>query len=148
MSGGIVLINGPSSGGNGVFDIGDGSDCYFNVTGGTLIGEGTSDMQVTPTVSGQGYVKSASSSSSGGGRPGSSTSTSTGSAGSPIRVDTDNGNIVFIPKINWGFLFVTTPDMTSGGSYSISRISSYSGGTQVLGKTVNNIFYGLLENCD
>lgn len=145
MSGGVVLINGPSSGSNGVFDIGDSSDCYFNVTGGTLIGEGSSAMQVTPTVSGQGYVKSGSSSS--GSRPGSS-SVSSGNAGSPVRVNTDNGNIVFVPKVSWGYMFITTPDMTSGKSYSISQISSYSDGTEVLGKTVNNIFYGLLENCD
>ncbi len=156
VSGGVVIINGPTSGDNGVFDIGDTSDCYFNITGGTLIGAGTSDMEVSINVSGQGYIDSSSSSSSsgsmgnmGGMNPGgTSGSTSSGSAGSPVKVTTDSGNIVFIPKVSWSYMFITTPDMSSNGSYTIESISSYSGGTQVLGKTVNNVYYGLIENAD
>ena len=129
MSGGLVLVNGPTSGGNGVFDKGDSSSDYFKVTGGTLIGAGTKDMAVTPTVTGQGYFLQ---------------SNSSGSAGTPVKITTNNGSIAFIPKTSWQWLFVTTPDMTSGGSYSASTASSY--GSEIFGKTVNNQFYGLAES--
>lgn len=145
MSGGIAIINGPTNGGNGVFDKGDGNNNYFKVTGGTLIGVGTSDMPVNPTVTGQGYVLK-SGSTGGSNRPGGTSSS--GSAGTPVKIATDNGNIVIIPKVQWGYMFVTTPDMTSGNSYTLTTNASYTGGTQILGKTVNNIFYGLVENCD
>ena len=129
MSGGIVLENGPTNGGNGVFDIGDSKDCYFKVTGGTLIGAGTSDMLVTPTVTGQGYV---------------SRSNTSGNAGSPVQITTDSGSITFIPKTKWGYIFVTTPDMQSGKTYTISNVSSYTG-TEIFGRTVGNTFYGLVQ---
>ena len=125
MSGGLVLVNGPTSGGNGVFD----ADGTFKVTGGTLIGVGTSDMAVTPTVSNQGYLLK---------------SNTSGSAGTPVKITTDNGSITFIPKVTWRWFFVTTPDMTSGGSYSLSTVSSY--GEKIFGKTVNGTFYGLVES--
>lgn len=48
ITGGIVLVNGPTSGGNGVFDVGDNNNT-LTITGGIVIGAGTSDMAVTPT---------------------------------------------------------------------------------------------------
>ncbi len=147
MSDGVVIINGPTGGGNGVFDIGDDGGSVFNITGGTLIGEGSSDMIVTPTVSGQGYAASGGSNGGmGGGRPGQGSTGSSGQAGSPVKVTTDSGSIVFVPKVNWGYMFITTDDMTSGKSYTIESISSYEdNGTVVLGITENNTFYGLIE---
>ena len=127
MSGGIVLVNGPTRGGNGVFDIGDSNGCYFKVTGGTLIGAGTSDMAVTPTVTNQSYFLQ---------------SSGNGSAGTPMKIN--NADITFIPKTTWKWFFVTTPDMTSGKSYSISTASTY--GSEIFGKTVSNKFYGLAES--
>jgi len=149
MSGGTVLINGPSNGGNGVFDIGDTNSASFKVTGGTLIGAGSSDMAVYPSVTGQGCISSKSQSGGMGGRPGqASGSSSSGTAGSHIKVVTDNGNIVFTPKTNYNFLYITTPDMTAGKTYTTSTVSDYTGGKQILGKSVNGIFYGLVENVD
>lgn len=49
VSGGSTVVYGATQGGNGVFDIGDGGGCVFEVTGGTLFGMGTSDMAITPT---------------------------------------------------------------------------------------------------
>ncbi len=145
MSGGIVLENGPTSGGNGVFDIGDSSSCYFKITGGTLIGAGTSDMAVTPTVSGQGYALTSGSGGMGG-RPGQSGGTSSGSAGTPVRITTSNGTFTFVPKTSWSWMFVTMPEMTAGSSYTITSNSGSASGTQIFGKTVNNTFYGLVKN--
>lgn len=148
MTGGTVIVNGPTNSANGVFDIGDSSGSYFNHIGGTLIGAGTNGMTITINSS-QGVAKS-SSSSGGSNRPGwggsGSSGSSSGSAGTPVKITTNSGNIVFIPKVNWSYLYISTPDMTKNGSYTYSTASSYTGGTQVLGKTVNNTFYGLVEN--
>lgn len=56
VSGGTVLVCGPVRGGNGIFDIGDGSGYSFTVTGGTIFGIGTSDMFVSPNAS-NGFLK-------------------------------------------------------------------------------------------
>lgn len=144
MTGGVVIVNGPTSGGNGVFDIGDSSGSYFNHIGGTLIGAGTNSMTITVN-SFQGVVKT---SSSGSNRPGGGGSSASGSAGTPIKITTDSGNIVIVPKVNWSYLYVSTPDMSKNNSYTYQTLTSYTGGTQILGKWVNNIFYGLIENVE
>lgn len=145
MTGGVVIVTGPTSGGNGVFDKGDSSGSYFNHIGGTLIGVGTNSMTITINSS-QGVVKT---SSSGSNRPGGGGgSSASGSAGTPIKITTDNGNIVIVPKVNWSYLYVSTPDMSKNSSYTYQTLTSYTGGTQILGKWVNNIFYGLIENVD
>ncbi len=153
MSHGIVIINGPTSGGNGVFDIGE-NNATFKITGGTLIGAGASDMAVTPTTISNGYFLSGkSSNASNGGRPsfggnssGSSSGSSSYTAGTPIKITTSNGNIVFIPKVNSAWLFVTTPEMASGGTFTATANASYTGGTEVFGITQDHVYYGLVEN--
>ena len=40
MSGGIVIVNGPTQGGNGALDY----NGTFEITGGTLVAAGTTDM--------------------------------------------------------------------------------------------------------
>ncbi len=148
MTGGTVIVNGPTNSANGVFDIGDSSGSYFNHIGGTLIGAGTNGMTITINSS-QGVAKN-SSSSGGSNRPSwggsGSSGNSSGSAGTPIKITTDSGNIIFVPKVNWSYLYVSTPNMSKNGSYTYSTVSSYTGGTQIVGKTVNNTFYGLVEN--
>ena len=128
MTGGVVVVNGTTSGGNGVFDKGDSSGAYFNVTGGTLVGFGTTDMKVTPTVSGQGYL---------------STTTSV-TKGSTKNVKlTSSSYLGIVPEITLSnaFLFVTTPDMTSGSVYS--GTVSYSDSNKILGRTVGSTWYGI-----
>ena len=129
MSGGVAVVAGTTRGGNGVFDKGDASGSYFRVTGGTLIGFGTTDMQDNPTVSGQGYL-----------------STTTGlTTGSTINVRTATGYIGIIPEITLsrGLLFVTCPEMTSGGSYSTySGSVSYTDSEKLIGRTVSGTWYG------
>ena len=131
MSDGVVVVNGTTSGGNGVFDKGDASGSYFGVTGGTLIGFGTTDMQDNPTVSGQGYL---------------STTTSL-TKGSTINVRTASGYIGIIPEITLsrGLLFVTCPEMTSGSSSVYSGSVSYSDSDKLLGRTVSNTWYGVYK---
>lgn len=49
VSGGTVIVCGPTRGGNGIIDIGD-RGAVFSVTGGLVLGIGTSDMPVAPTT--------------------------------------------------------------------------------------------------
>lgn len=139
ISGGTVLVNGPTSGGNGVFDVGDNGNT-LKVTGGIVIGAGTSDMAVTPTSStnSQYYVVTSSRSSSGGGmggpgqQPGSSTSgsLSSQSAGKVFKLTDSSGNEIatYVPSKSYSWVLVSTPDMASG-SYTLNYGGSVSGGT-------------------
>jgi hypothetical protein len=150
ISGGTVLVNGPTSGGNGVFDVGDSST--LTITGGTVIGAGTSDMAVTPTsATGSQYyvVASGSSSSSGGmggwGAPGQSSSSqsfSSQSAGVPFKLTDSSGNEIatYVPSKSYSWVFVSTPDMTSG-SYTLNYSGSVTGGTYT-----GNGNYGLVTD--
>ncbi len=103
----------------------------ITVSGETLIGAGTSDMAVTPTVSGQGYAK---------------TSGSSVSAGTPVKITTSNGTFTFVPKTSWSWMFATMPEMTEDGTNTITANSGSTTGEQIFGKTVGNTFYGLIEN--
>lgn len=143
ISGGTVLVNGPTSGGNGVFDIGDNSSDTLTITGGTVIGAGTSDMAVTPDKATQYYVVT-SSGDMGGGRPGQSGSSglSTQSAGKAFKLTNSNGDeiITYVPSKNYAWVFVSTPEMTSG-SYTLNYGGSVSGG-EITGKGSYGIVTG------
>lgn len=104
MSGGTLTINGPSQGGNGVFDTaGD-----FTVTGGTLLAGGTSDMFVAPAADGQGYIKTTELSTSSGDKV-----TVVDSSGNTVATYTvtDKGTAVF---------FASAEGIVSGQSYTIN----------------------------
>ncbi len=49
MTGGTVIVDGPTNGGNGAIDTGDAGQ--FSITGGTLIAGGATGMAETPTAS-------------------------------------------------------------------------------------------------
>ena len=150
ITGGTVLVNGPTSGGNGVFDIGDNNN-KLTVTGGIVIGAGTSDMAVTPTAAtnSQYYVVTSSSSSGGGNRPGQggwggNTGTSSGftsqQAGKAFQLTDSQGNVIvtYVPSKTYSWVLVSTPDMTNG-TYTLNYGGSVSGGS-ILG----NGSYGLV----
>lgn len=130
MEGGVVVVNGSTSGGNGVFDKGDASGSYFKVTGGTLIGFGTTDMQDNPTVSGQGYLKT-------------TTSLTKGSL-KTVKLSSDS-YLGIIPEITLSnaLLFVTAPEMTSGSGSVDSGTVSFAESDKLLGRTMGNTWYGV-----
>jgi len=137
IEGGTLLVNGPTSGGNGVFDIGDGSNYTLTVTGGTIVGAGCSDMAVTPDSSTQYYVLNGSGSSGGGmQRPGQSSGSGSVSiqAGQALQLTDASGNVVmtYVPSKTTSWLLVSTPEMTSG-TYTLSYGGSVSGGTYTKG---------------
>ncbi len=131
MSGGIVLVNGPTSRGNGVFDKGDRGN-VFTVTGGTLVGFGTTDMPDNPSIITNGSYSS---------------NKAQLTKGTAIKVSTDTGYLIIVPEISLSkaLIYVTCEDMTKGKTYSVSSVSSTAGATALLTKTVNGVTYGLLE---
>ena len=131
MSGGVAIVNGPTSGGNGVFDKGDNNN-HFYLTGGTLIGVGTSDMLDNPSqVTGQGYYSNSSASIT---------------KGTAIKLAVGSGYIAIVPKVTLsrGLVYISSPEMSSGQSYSITT-GTVTDGAQVFGKTESGIFYGLVK---
>lgn len=149
ITGGIVLVNGPTSGGNGVFDVGDNNNA-LTITGGIVIGAGTSDMAVTPTkaTNSQYYVVASGSSSSGGGGgfggPGSSSSSSgfsTQAAGKAFQLTDSSGNeiVTYVPSKQYSWVLVSTPEMSSG-TYTLNYGGSVTGGTFTNGN------YGLVTD--
>lgn len=103
MSGGTLTVNGPSRGGNGVFDTaGD-----FTLTGGTLLAGGTSDMFEAPSTDGQGYIKTTELSTSEG-----DTVTVLDSSGNTVATYTvtDKGTELF---------FASAEGITSGETYTL-----------------------------
>jgi len=149
ITGGIVLVNGPTSGGNGVFDVGDNNNT-LTITGGIVIGAGTSDMAVTPTkaTNSQYYVVASGSSSSGGGGgfggPGSSLSSSgfsTQAAGKAFQLKNSSGNeiVTYVPSKKYSWVLVSTPEMSSG-TYTLNYGGSVTGGTFTNGN------YGLVTD--
>lgn len=131
ISGGTVLVNGPTSGGNGVFDIGDNNGDTLTITGGTVVGAGTSDMAVTPDSAAQYYVVTGSS-GGGMGRPGQQQTSglSTQSAGKAFKLTNSSGDeiITYVPSKSYSWVFVSTPEMTSG-TYTLNYGGSVSGGS-------------------
>lgn len=147
ISGGMVFVNGPTSGGNGVFDIGDGSSCTLIIKGGIVIGAGSADMSVTPNsaTDSQAYVVTSGGSS--GGRPGQSssgTSFASQSAGKAFKLTDASGNeiVTYVPSKTYAWVMVSAPGLTSGSSYTLNYGGSVSGGT-FTGSTDGK--YGLVE---
>lgn len=132
MNGGTVVVNGTTSGGNGVFDKGDKTGSYFKVTGGTLVGFGTTDMPDNPTVSGQSYLNT----------------TTSLTKGSVKNVMLSSGKYLgIVPEITLSraLLFVTAPDMSSSGAVYSGAVS-YTDINKLIGRTVNNTWYGVYKS--
>ena len=149
ITGGIVLVNGPTSGGNGVFDVGDNNNT-LTITGGIVIGAGTSDMAVTPTktTNSQYYVVASGSSSSGGGggfgghsSSSSSSGFSTQATGKAFQLKDSSGNeiVTYVPSKQYSWVLVSTPEMSSG-TYTLNYGGSVTGGTFTNGN------YGLVTD--
>ena len=108
MTDGTVIVNGPTSGGNGVLDF----DGRFQVSGGTLIAAGTSNMAQAPgTSSEQNTV---------------AIFVSQQAANTPIAIQDGEGNnvLVYAPTVNYSFLVFSSPNLKDSGSYT-----AYVGGT-------------------
>lgn len=109
MSGGTVLVNGPTNDGNGSLDY----DGTFVMTGGFLVAAGSSGM--------------AQASSDGSTQPGIlMTYSQTQQAGAIVRLEDADGNglVTFAPSKTYSAVFISSPDLKQNASYTL-----YSGGT-------------------
>jgi len=117
MSGGTVIVAGPTSGGNGILDF----DNTFEITGGTLIAYGGSGMLQTPSTSSTQYTIVAS---------------ETGSSGDRISLKDSSGNEIVNTETvkSYSVVMISSPNLKQGSSYTI-----YKNGNQSTAITVNSI---------
>lgn len=108
MSGGTVVVSGPTSSGNGTLDY-DGS---FEMTGGVLAAAGSSSMAQAPSDGSSQYSIAM-------------TFSETQQAQKPVHLEDSQGNAIltFAPEKNYQAVVISSPDLKKG-SYTL-----YSGGT-------------------
>ena len=104
ISGGTVYVYGPTSGGDGSLD-------YENnavITGGTVIMAGSSGMAMNfGSGSTQGSILA---------------STGNASAGTAVKLTDSSGNVIaeFTPTVSFQTVVISTPDITSDGTYTLT----------------------------
>lgn len=104
ISGGTVYVYGPTSGGDGSLD-------YENnavITGGTVIMAGSSGMAMNfGSQSTQGSILA---------------STGNASAGTAVKLTDSSGNVIaeFTPTVSFQTVVISTPDITSDGTYTLT----------------------------
>ena len=104
MTGGTVIVSGPTDNGNGALDY----DGTFNITGGTLIAAGSSGMAQAPSnTSTQVSIKA--------------TFSGAKSANSLVHLEDAQGNDVmtFAPSKAYQSIIISTPDLVKGDSYKL-----------------------------
>lgn len=107
VTGGTVIVEGPSGSGNGAIDKGDGSGCVASITGGTVLAIGSTDMAVNFDT----------------GTQCSALVTLSGSEGTAITVD-DGSGFSFTASKSFGCAVYSSPSMTQGSTYTITAGSS------------------------
>ena len=106
MTGGTLLVFGPTDNGNGAIDYGDGN-CSMTISGGTLLAVGSSGMAETATGSGQAVFDGAFRSSV--------------AAGTLIGLCDADGNLLCgyrLPKVISSIVF-SSAALTSGATYTL-----------------------------
>lgn len=104
ISGGTVYVYGPTSGGDGSLD-------YENnavITGGTVLIAGSSGMAMNfGSQSTQGSILA---------------STGNASAGTAVKLTDSSGNVIaeFTPTVSFQTVVISTPDITSDGTYTLT----------------------------
>ena len=118
MTGGTMLVYGPTNNGNGPIDIGDGA-YEMTISGGMLLAVGSSGMAESATNDGQAVVAA--------------TMRSGLSAGESIGIATEDGRVLAafrLPKAISSIVF-STPDLVAGTSYSVIYGGTVADGAQI-----------------
>lgn len=107
ISGGYTIVEGPTNGGNGALDKGDGSNCVASITGGTVLAIGTTDMAINFDSGSQcsGLVALS------------------GSSGTTISVN-DGSGFSFTASKSFACAVYSSSYMSKGNSYTITAGSS------------------------
>ncbi|MBS5736961.1 MAG: carbohydrate-binding domain-containing protein [Clostridiales bacterium] len=103
VSGGYIVINGPTQGDTSTLDY----DTAAIITGGTFIGTGASGMAQTFSESQQGVI---------------SIRVGNQSAGTEIELKDKNGNIILShsPELSFEIVILSSPDIVSGEEYTVT----------------------------
>lgn len=113
MTGGTVIVYGPTNGGNGAIDFGDGS-YNMTVSGGILLAVGASGMAETAQGDGQGVI---------------AFSLGTASANTILSIADESGNEIFTfasPKTYQTVVF-SSPQITKGNTYKVYYNGTHTG---------------------
>ncbi len=133
MTGGVVIVNGPTNNGNGALDY----DGAFTVTGGYLVAAGSSGMAQAPgTSSTQRSVMV--------------TFASAQPAGTMVHIEAGDGEdiLTFVPTKAYQSVVFCSPELKEGATYTIYSGGSatgtvtdglYSGGTYTAGTEVADV---------
>lgn len=108
MTGGTVLVNGPTTNNNGALDYGGA----FNITGGFLVAVGSAGMAEAPSATSTQYSLA-------------QTFSSVQAAGTLVHIQSQDGQeiVTFAPLKPYQSVVVSSPDLVKGGAYVV-----YSGG--------------------
>ncbi len=109
ITGGHTTVIGPTQGDTATLDY----DISAVISGGTFIGTGASTMAQTFSSAGQGVI---------------AVTVGSQSAGTPITLTDSSGNVLisYTPSLSYQVVILSTPDMISGESYTIT-VGSLSG---------------------
>lgn len=103
VTGGTLIVEGPTNEGNGALDKGDGSDCVASITGGTVLAVGSAGMAVNFDSGSQCSVLAA----------------LAGSEGTVITVD-DGSDFSFTTTKSFDCVVYSSPDLKQGSKYNIT----------------------------
>jgi hypothetical protein len=138
MTGGIVLVNGPTNDGNGALDYMG----TFNITGGFLVATGSSGMAEAPSTSSTQYAVRYNFASQ-------------QAAGTIVHVETQDGQevLTFAPTKAYQSVVLSSPELKNGETYvlytggsssgtvadSLYAGGTYTAGTQVASFTISSV---------
>ncbi len=107
ITGGTVIVEGPTDAGNGAIDKGDGSDCVASITGGTVLALGTTGMAVNFDTGSQC----------------SALVMLSGSDGDEITVD-DGSDFSFTASKSFECAVYSSPSLSEGSTYTLTAGSN------------------------
>ena len=121
MTGGNVLVSGPTNNGNGALDY----DGVFEVSGGTLLAAGSTGMAMAPSPGSTQYTIA--------------NTTGTQSAGTTVKLVDNSGNTIatITPAKEYGHIVISSPDIKEGSTYTL-----YAGNTEIETFTISKIISG------
>ncbi|WP_066048529.1 carbohydrate-binding domain-containing protein [Robertmurraya korlensis] len=120
MTGGTVVVNGPTDAGNGQIDYVD----TFEISGGVLVAAGSTKTQASSEMSGQNAILM--------------TFPKMQAAGTIVHLEDSEGNTIatFAPEKDYQSLYISSPDLVNGSSYTL-----FSGGSST-GTERNGLYTG------
>ena len=121
MTGGVVIVNGPTANNNGALDYAGA----FNLTGGFLVAVGSSGMAQAPSTSSTQYSVM-------------HTFPSPQAAGTMVHIETEGGEeiLTFVPTKEYQSVLLSSPKLKNGSTYSV-----YSGGSST-GTVTDGLYSG------